>query len=271
MKLQDKATVITGGVRGIGREIALLFAREGAKVAVNDIDEQGLEKIARELDETGASYYVKRVDVSKKEEVVHFMDQVKMEFGALDVLVNNAAYVYADTLFEFSEAEWDKVIAVGLKGSFLCSQAAAKIMLDQGGGQIINIASIGGILAMPAGCAYTTCKAGVIGLTKAMAMELSPLGIRVNAIAPGPIATELLLSNITKAGKQGRIQRIPMARLGEPAEIAKAALFLASEDSSYVAGHVLTVDGGMAAVVMAMSKELMVGAGDLAERGQVSV
>jgi len=261
MKLSNKVAIITGGVRGIGRETALLFAQEGASLAIVDVNEEGLNRISGELKEVGAKAIVSRVDISKRAEVENFVNLVVEKMGSIDILVNNAAYVYANTLLEFDEDEWDRVMAVGLKGYFLCSQAVAREMIKKGRGKIISMASIGGMIAMPTGCAYTACKAGVIGLTKSMAMELGPLGINVNAISPGPTATELLLSNITEEGKQARLNRIPLGRLGKPEEIAKAALFLASEDSDFMAGHVLTVDGGLTSVAMVIKQGVTSGQG----------
>ena len=243
-KLEGSVAIVTGGARGIGRETALVFAEQGARVAIIDIDDKGLEGVHGEMERLGGKVLVSKGDVTRSQEVRDFVSLVLERFGKIDVLVNNAAYVRYAPFLEYEEAEWEKVIAVCLKGYFLFSQAVAREMVKNRRGKIISMASVGGEVGFPGGCAYGPSKAGVIGLTKVMSVELAPFGIRVNAIAPGPIETEGFLETFNEASKQARIDRIPCGRLGRPRDVANAALFLASDDSNYVTGHVLHVDGG---------------------------
>lgn len=256
MKLEGKVAIVTGAARGIGREIALTFAKEGANVAIADIDMEALRGVSREIKSFGKSVIEAKVDISISVEVARLRDLVIQRFGKMDILVNNAAYIRYGKFLEFEENEWDRVIEVGLKGYFLCSQVAAREMVKNRKGKIISMASVAGEVGFQRGCAYCSAKGGVIALTKVMALELAPYGINVNAIAPGPTDTGGLRSLLSKEDMEERINRIPLRRFGMPDDIAKAALFLASEDSNYITGHILDVDGGFIAAGIIGKNEL---------------
>jgi len=253
-RLQGEVAIVTGGARGIGREIVLTFVEEGAAVATADINEKDLERTNQEMKDRGKNGIVSRVDISKSQEIKSFVDLVIEKFGKIDILVNNAAYLKYAPFLEFEEDEWDRLVNVDLKGYFLFSQAVAREMIKKRKGKIISMASVGGEVGFPGSCAYASSKAGVIGLTKVMAVELAPYGINVNAISPGPTESAALLSTFDETERKARIDRIPYGRLGRTEDIAKAAVFLASDDSSYITGHVLHVDGGFLAAGMISSK-----------------
>ncbi len=245
MRLGDKVAIVTGSSKGIGRAIALEFGKEGAKVVTNDRKLKGSEKTADEIVANGGVAIAVRADVSKKKDVDRMIKQVVKRFGRIDVLVNNAGIVRFDPITKVSEKEWDKVLDVNLKGTFLCSQAVAKTMLKQKSGVIINIASIAGMVGFPQLAPYCASKGGIIELTRELAIELAPNKIRVNCIGPGAIDTDMTKSiKEDKKSMKSYLAKIPLARLGKPEEIAKAALFLASDDSSYMTGQAIFVDGG---------------------------
>jgi len=245
--LAGKIAVITGAARGIGKETALTFSQQGASLALADINEEGLSLVAQEIAALGGEVLAERVDVSQSAEVKRFVDLVLEKYGALDILVNSAVYLRYEKFLQFEEHEWDRVMAVSLKGCFLCGQAAAREMIKRHGGKIINMASIAGEVAFPKAVAYGSSKAGVIGLTRVMALELAEYGINVNAIAPGPTDTELLRSILDEQGEKERTSQIPLSRFGTTRDMANAALFLACDESAYITGHVLHVDGGFLA------------------------
>ena len=250
MRLPNKVAIITGGSRGIGKAIAVEFAKEGANVVlVVDKDVEGANKVAGEVEAIGRKTLVVKADVSKRSEANRIVEETLKSFGRIDVLVNNAGISQVAPSVELSEEEWNRVLGINLSGVFFCSQAVAKVMIKQGKGKIINIASVTGEEAFPMRAAYCVSKSGAIMLTKVLAIEWAQYNIQVNAIAPGYVETELVLNLIRKGliDVDALKRRIPMQRLAKPEEIAKVAVFLASEDSSYVTGETIIVDGGWVA------------------------
>jgi 3-oxoacyl-[acyl-carrier protein] reductase len=246
-KLDQRVALVTGGARGIGKQIALTFAREGADIVLGDLIEA--ETVAREIRVLGRKALAVKADISKKAEVEHLVRTTLAHFPKIDILVNNAGISRRAAFLEMTEEDWDAVLTVNLKGVFLCTQAAAKHMIKQKYGKIINIGSIYGLNAIVTGQAnYAVSKAGVIQLTKFCALELGPYGINVNAIAPGMVATEMLYTQRSPEEVERRIEKrsgqTALGRVGHPQDIANIALFLASEDSSLITGQVIVSDGG---------------------------
>jgi len=243
--LDGRSAMVTGASRGIGRAICLRLAAAGARIAGLDVDAQPLGQTAGEVGQLGVQFLELTGDVSSAQQVQEAVDQVVAQFGALDVMVNNAGITRDNLLIRMSDEEWQKVLAINLTGVFNGVKAAARVMLRQKRGSIINMASVVGLMGNPGQANYAASKAGVIGLTKTAARELARKGVRVNAVAPGYIVTRMTeqLSAEAKAALQ---QQIPLQRLGQPEDVAEAVLFLASDASSYVTGHVLCVDGGLA-------------------------
>lgn len=245
MRLEGKVALVTGASRGIGREIALEFAREGADVAVNYAgSEEKAREVAEEIKAMGRKALLVQCDVSDSQAVQDMIKSVVDYFGGLDILVNNAGITRDNLILRMKEEEWDAVINTNLKGVFLCTKAAARAMMKKRSGCIINISSIVGITGNPGQANYVAAKSGVIGLTKTTAKEFASRGITVNAIAPGFISTDMT-EDLPEEVKEAMIKQVPLARIGEPKEIARVALFLASSDSSYMTGQILRVDGGM--------------------------
>lgn len=245
MKLERKNAIVTGSGRGIGRAIALAFTREGARVAVTDINLESCNKVANEIRDLGGKAIAVECDVSSRAAVEAMAKRAVAEFGRIDILVNNAGIVGFKPFLELTEAEWDKMINVNLKGQFLCAQVAARDMVRNRWGRIINISSIssGGCqIAFPMIAHYTASKAGVLGLTKALALELAPYGINVNAISPGAVNTEI--AQTSEEQKKATLARIPKGRIAEPEEIANLAVFLAAPESDYITGADVVIDGG---------------------------
>jgi NAD(P)-dependent dehydrogenase (short-subunit alcohol dehydrogenase family) len=243
MRLAGRVAAITGGALGIGRATALLFAAEGAAVALGDVDSAGAEAVAKQILAQGGRALAIGVDVGDAGQVQAFVDRTVAELGRLDVMFANAGIAHSAPFLEHPEAQWHRVLRVNLTGVFLCCQIAARQMVKQGGGRLITTASINGLRGVENLVGYNAAKAGVIELTRTMAVELAQHGIRVNAIAPAQIDTRLTRS-LPEEARRRRVERIPMARFGEAEEVARAALFLASDDSSFVTGHTLAVDGG---------------------------
>lgn len=250
MRLKDKVTLITGGAAGIGKATALRFAEEGAKVIICDINETAGQETARELGPQAAFY---KVNIANRQEAQAWMDDVAAKYGRIDVLINNAGILRDGQLVKFkegalvgqmTEADFDLVIAVNLKGVFNCAQAVAPVMIKQGSGVILNATSIVGLDGNFGQTNYVASKAGVIGMTKVWARELGKYGIRVCAVAPGFTATEILASMPEKIIESMKA-RTPLGRMGQPRDIANAYLFLASDDASFITGVVLRVDGGI--------------------------
>lgn len=244
LDLKDKVVVVTGSARGIGKAIALRFAEAGAKVMVSDMNEEEMQKTVEEIKAKGIGASSFKANVSLASEAEALLEKTKEIFGKVDVLVNNAGITRDNLIIRMTEEEWDAVINVNLKGVFNCSKAAIKIMMKQKYGNIINIASVVGIMGNPGQANYSASKGGVIALTKTLAKEYAGRSIRVNAIAPGFIDTAMTQA-IPEKERNAMIAMIPLKRLGQPEDIANACLFLASDLSSYVTGQVLTVDGGM--------------------------
>lgn len=247
MRLHDKVALITGAGRGIGRDIAHRFAQEGARVVIADIDEVSARAVAAELVAKGAEAVAIQTDVAEPASVDTTIAQTLARFGRLDVLVNNAGIGSNQPVLEMSLTEWERNLRVNLTGTFLCAQAAARVMVRQGRGRIINIASISGQRGGVGRAAYGAAKAGVIQLTRVMAVELAARGVGVNAISPGPVDTDQSRGTHTPDTRRAYLDRIPLKRYGHGSEIAGAAVFLASDDASFVAGHILNVDGGFEA------------------------
>jgi len=244
-KLEGKVAVVTGASRGIGRAIALKLADEGAKVVVNYSGSQAkAEEVVAMIQENGGEAIAVQASVSQTEEVTALMDTAVKTFGSLDILVNNAGITRDNLLMRMKEDEWDDVLNTNLKGVFLCTKAVTRQMMKQRAGRIINISSIVGVAGNAGQANYVAAKAGVIGLTKTTAKELASRNILVNAIAPGFIETEMT-DQLPEELKQGMLTQIPLAKLGQPEDIAKAVAFLASDDANYMTGQTLHIDGGM--------------------------
>lgn len=247
MKLEGKVAVVTGSSQGIGRGIALKLAEEGANVAVNFCTNANMaEAVAEQISRCGRRALKIQADVSRKSDVDRMVQSVLDEFGKIDVLVNNAGIFMGGAVADLKEEVWDRVMAVNLKGVFLCCQSVGRYMIaDRVRGSIINVASISGRMPELNGNAYSPSKAGVISLSALLAVEWAQYGIRVNALSPGPVMTPLQQKIYsTPELLEARNRGIPMNRHGRPEEIGKAAVFLASDDSSYVTGENLSVDGG---------------------------
>jgi len=244
MRLQGRVAAITGGALGIGRATALLFAAEGAAVVLGDVQVEAAEAVAKEIAQAGGRALAVGVDVGDAGQVQAFVDRAVAELGRLDVMFANAGIAHSAPFLEHAEAQWHRVLRVNLTGVFLCCQAAARQMVKQGGGgRIITTASINGFRGVENLVGYNAAKAGVIEMTRTMAVELAQHRIAVNAIAPAQIDTRLTRT-LPESARRRRVERIPMGRFGEPEEVARVALFLASDDASYVTGHTLAVDGG---------------------------
>ena len=247
MVLEGQAAIVTGSGRGIGRAIALRFAREGADVGVVDIDGTTAASTAAEVRELGRSAVMVVADVSDVADVRRAVSEIAAQFGRLDVLVNNAGIERRAAFLDVTPEDWQRQLAVNLSGTFYCTQAAAREMAKRSYGRVVNLASVAGVIGPIDLAAYGAAKAGIIGLTRAAALDLADFGITVNAIAPGPIETELMLGVWGAEALRERPQHGAIARFGTVEEIAHTALFLAAPDSGFITGVTLPIDGGAAA------------------------
>ena len=244
MKLKDKNVFITGSAQGIGKQIAIAMAKEGANVAVGDINIENAGAAAQEIRSLGRKSIAIKLDVSKQNEVIAAFETFKNEFGVIDILVNNAGITKDTLVLRMKDADWDAVINVNLKGTFLCSREAIKLMVKQQHGNIISISSVVAFTGNPGQVNYSASKAGIVGLTKTIAKEYASRGIKANAVAPGFIQTAMTEAIPEKIREEMK-KNIPLGYFGAPEDVANAVIFLASSDADYITGQVLHINGGM--------------------------
>ena len=247
MRLKDKVALVTGGAQGIGREIALAFAAEGAEVVIGDINLSRAQETENEIKVAGRGSLAVEVNVTDYPKVEEAVNKILDKFRKIDILVNNAGITKDNLLLRMSEADWEAVVQVNLKGTFNCTKAVCRPMIKQRSGRIINIASIIGIIGNPGQANYSASKAGIIALTKTSAKELASRNITVNAVAPGFIQTDMT-ARLPEDLKQRMLAAIPLARFGTALDVAKVCVFLASEEAGYITGQTIVVDGGMVMV-----------------------
>lgn len=245
MQLKGKTAVITGSARGIGKAVAIRLAQMGANIVLNGTPaSDAIDATAEELKAQGFNVIVTKGDISKTEDVDAMMNKAMEAFGRIDILINNAGITRDALMIRMSEKDWDDVLDTNLKGAFLCTRAAAKIMMKQRSGKIINITSVVGVVGNAGQANYTASKAGMIGLTKSAAKELASRGITCNAVAPGFIESRMTDALPDKV-KESYLNNIPLGRFGTPEDVANVVGFLASDDSNYITGQVIHIDGGM--------------------------
>ena len=244
MELQNKVALVTGGAQGIGKTISEELVRNGAHVVLGDVNLEGAQATAEAINNNGGSASAVKIDVSNPAEVKQVFDSIMKDKKPVDILINNAGITRDGLMIRMKELDWDSVLNINLKGTFLCSQQAAKQMMKQKSGVIVNIASIVGVMGNFGQANYSASKAGVIGLTKTLAREVASRGIRVNAVAPGFIDTEMTRV-LDESVRQSLIEQIPLAKLGLPEDVARCVAFLVSDRSSYITGQVINVNGGM--------------------------
>jgi 3-oxoacyl-[acyl-carrier protein] reductase len=244
MRLKNKVALITGGAQGIGRQICLTFASEGADIVIGDVNLPQARKTKQEIEAVGRIAIAEELDVTDYSKVQNTINKILDKFKKIDILVNNAGITQDNLILRMTQAQWEAVIKVNLTGAFNCIKAVSRAMLKQRAGKIINIASIIGLIGNVGQANYSASKAGIIALTKTIAKELASRNINVNAVAPGFIQTQMTerLSEETKAGMLGRI---PLGRFGNPLDVASVCLFLASQEANYITGQTIIVDGGM--------------------------
>jgi NAD(P)-dependent dehydrogenase (short-subunit alcohol dehydrogenase family) len=256
MKLANRVAIVTGAAQGIGAACARLFAEQGAKVLIGDVNEVGAAALVKDIAARGGTAAFRRTDVATKADCEALVEQAVTQFGAVDILVNNAGIVHAAEFLDLGEDDFDRVLRINLKGAFLCAQAAARRMVAQpprANGQrgvILNLSSVNAVLAIANQVPYTVSKGGLNQLTKVMALGLAPHGIRVMGIGPGSIATEMLRAAVltNEAARSRILSRTPLGRLGEPEEVASIAAFLASDEAAYLTGSTIYPDGGRLAL-----------------------
>jgi len=243
--LQGKVALITGGARGIGRSIALRLAQDGVRIAIGDlIEEEGL-RTQKELEEAKTEAMFVSLNVTGESSAKDAIAQITDRWGSIDILVNNAGITRDKLLLRLGEQDWDAVLNVNLKGAYVCSRAVLSTMLRQRWGRIVNTSSVVGLVGNPGQTNYAASKAGLIGFTKALAREVAARNITVNAVAPGYINTQMVQA-LSEELQQAVLKQIPVSRFGTPEDVANVVAFLCSEESSYITGHVINVDGGLA-------------------------
>lgn len=244
MKFAGKIALVTGAARGIGEAIALTLAREGADVVIVDVDLEGAQRVAQEVEGLGRKALAIQVDVSQRDDVQRLVSEVVSAFGTISILVNNAGIIRRGTFLEHSPEDWDRVLSVNLGGTFNCTQEVVPLMIKQGGGKIINISSVVGKMGdLASAPSYGTSKGAINTFTKSLARELAPYGINVNAVAPHAIETDMSREWSEEKRRQ-IVEAIPMKRLGKPQEVAEAVAFLASDGANFITGQILDVNGG---------------------------
>jgi 3-oxoacyl-[acyl-carrier protein] reductase len=244
MRLKDKVALVTGGAQGIGRQICLTFAGEGADIIIGDVNLKQAEQTKQEIEALGRNAEAMELDVTSYSKVQETINKILDKFKKIDILINNAGITRDNLLLRMSETEWETVIKVNLAGTFNCIKTVSRVMLKQKSGKIINIASIIGLIGNVGQANYSASKAGIIALTKTAAKELASRNINVNAVAPGFIKTQMT-ERLSDEVKARMLSQIPLGRLGNPQDVASVCLFLASEESDYISGQTIIVDGGM--------------------------
>jgi len=252
--LKGKTALVTGAARGIGKAIATALAREGAAVVVVDLHAEAVEQAAKEIREAGFVAHGAVADVTQSQSVDRLVQETVARTGRIDILVNNAGVISNTPILDLTEEEWDRTLAVNLKGVFVCSQSVARAMSKQRSGRIVNIASLAGKVGAPGQAAYCASKHGVLGLTKVLAIDLAPFGVNVNAICPGNTETEMMRHVFTLRAEsrgqtfddlaQGILAKTPLGRFGQPDDVAQVVLFLVSPAAAYITGQTIDVDGG---------------------------
>ena len=244
-RLANEVAIVTGGAQGIGRAVVQRLAAEGATVAILDVNAAGAQAAAAAVVADGRQAVGLACDITSREQVHDAIATVVAQFGRLSVLVNNAGIVRRGHFLDVTDKAWAEVLGVNLTGTFIVAQEAARVMITQRAGRIVNMASVAGQIAHGNQTVYSVSKAGIVAMTRTMAFDLAPFGIGVNAIAPGTIATDFALGALSEEERARRLQRIPIGRFGDTADVAAVAAFLASPDAAYITGTVVTIDGGL--------------------------
>lgn len=244
MRFVNKVVMVTGAARGIGRAIALLFAREGANIVAVDVDGAGVQQLAREIEQMGRQVLSEAVDIADYAAIEHLVNNAITRFDRIDILVNNAAIIRRGSFVDHSREDWDRVLKVNLGGTFNCTKAVVPYMIRQGGGKIVNVTSVAGKVGdITAAASYGTSKGAINTFTKSLARDLAPQGINVNAVAPHAIETDMS-REWSEEKRRAVIEAIPLKRMGKPEEVAEAVAFLASDAANFITGEILDVNGG---------------------------